>query len=244
MNQEEFKTNVIKPIECFQEGWELIKGNYWLLFAISIVGILIGAMSMYILLGAMITGIFYCFFQVIDGGEADIEGLFKGFRYFKPGFLVMLVIVVPMIVIFSVLYLPLIITTMSGARMSEEELTTFLIGTLTVEFFVALIMVCLHTLLMFAFPLIVDRNLSGWQAMKLSARAVWHNLAGVTGLWAVGFVIGIVGYLMLCFGFYFTIPIIIAGNTVAYRKVFPKEGSLINNSPPQPDFFKESGSQI
>ena len=109
--------------------------------------------------------------------------------------------------------------------MSEDELFAWLTATLLIEFVIAIVMVCLHTLLMFAFPLIADKNLSGWQAMKTSAKAVWRNLNGVAGLWAVGFIVGLIGYLLLCFGIYFAIPIIIAGNTVAYRKIFPIESS-------------------
>lgn len=242
MNKEEFQTGVIRPVECYKEGWELIKGQYWILFAISIVGMIIGGFSLYILLGAMVCGMFYCYFQVIDGETAELESLFKGFNYFKPSLLVIAVIVIPMIVVFSIIYIPVILM-LTGSTMSEDEMFTFFITTIAVEFIVAIIMVCLHTLLMFAFPLIVDRNLSGWQAIKTSAKAVWQNLSGVAGLWAVGFGIGMVGYLLLCIGIYFTIPIIIAGNAVAFRKVFPKEGSIIYNSPPPPNAYQGTGNQ-
>jgi len=221
MNAEEFNTGVIRPIECFKEAWELIKPNYWILFAISIVGAMIAGMSMYILLGAAMCGIFFCFFQVIDGEEPEFEGLLKGINFFKPSFLVMLVFVVPMIAVLSLIYIPFIIAALMGPNLSGDELIPLLIGTLAVEFVVATIMVCLHTLLMFAFPLIVDRNLTGLQAMKLSAKAVWKNLSGVAGLWAISFILALIGYMLLCIGIYFTIPIIIAGNVVAYRKVFP-----------------------
>ena len=229
MNTEEFEIGVIRPVECFKEGWELIKPHYWILFAISIVGAMIGGMSMYILLGAAMCGIFYCFFQVIDGGEPEFEGLMKGINFFKPSFLVMLVFVVPMIVVFSLIYIPFILAAVMGSSLSGDEFIPILLGSLALEFIVAIIMVCLHTLLMFAFPLIVDRNMTGFGAMKLSAKAVWKNLSGVAGLWAVSFVICLVGYLLLCVGIYFAIPILLAGNVVAYRKVFPVLGTQNNN---------------
>jgi hypothetical protein len=242
MNNEEFQIGVISPVECYKEGWELIKGQYWILFAISIVGMIIGGISMYILLGSMVCGMFYCFFQVIDGGKADLESLFKGFNYFKPSLLVIAVIVIPMIIVFSIIYIPVILT-LTGSGMNEDEVFKFLTATIIVEFIAALIMVCFHTLLMFAFPLIVDRNLGGWQAIKTSAKAVWQNLSGVAGLWAVGFGIAMVGYLLLCVGIYFTIPIIIAGTAVAYRKVFPKESDMVYNSPPPPNAYQGTGNQ-
>ena len=86
-------------------------------------------------------------------------------------------------------------------------------------------MVCFHTLLMFSFPLIVDRNLSAVKAMTTSARAVLRNLGGVVGLILVNFGLVLVGELAFCVGVYFVIPILIAGNVVAYRKVFPSTAS-------------------
>ena len=38
MTNTEFKTGVISPIDCVKEGFELIKKDYWLLFAIGLVG--------------------------------------------------------------------------------------------------------------------------------------------------------------------------------------------------------------
>ncbi len=31
MQQDEFTTGAIQPVECFKEGWEIIKDEYWLL---------------------------------------------------------------------------------------------------------------------------------------------------------------------------------------------------------------------
>ncbi len=232
METEEFEIGVIRPVECFKEGWRIIGPHYWILFAISIVGAFVAGMTMYILLGAATCGIFYCFFHVIDGNQPEFEGLMKGFKYFKPSLPVMIVIVVPMIAVFSLIYIPFIISSVMGSKMSDDELVSMLMGTMAVELVVATIMVCLHTLLMFSFPLIVDRNLSGWPAMKLSARAVWNNKSGVAGLWAMSFVICLAGYLLLCVGIYFAIPVIIAGNIVAYRKVFPAPNASGSFPPP------------
>lgn len=237
----EFKIGVIRPIECYKEGWELIKDQYWLLFAVVLVGALISGATLYITLGAMFCGIFYCFFQKLDGKQIQFEDLFKGFSYFLPGLIVMLFIVVPMIFVYGAIYLPFLAAIIMGSKLSQSEFLTLLTGSLLVDLIFIVLMVCLHTLLMFAFPLIVDRNLSGFQAMKLSAKAVWQNLSGVAGLFAVGFVINLVGMLIFCIGIYFTIPIIIAGNIVAYRKVFPTLNRE-NFNPPSPDAYRGAGS--
>lgn len=220
-DQTEFRTGVISPVECYKEGWQILKPHFWILFAITIVGMLIGGATFYVLLGAMICGIFFCYLQAAEGIEPKIDALFKGMQYIVPGLFVAAVLVVPTIVVIFAVYVPLLAATIMGQRMSPDELYTLIIASFAVEFVLALIMVCAHTLLLFAFPLIIDKELSGWAASNLSARAVWNNLQGVAGLWVIGFFVTILGYLMLCIGIYFVVPLIIAANVVAYRKVFP-----------------------
>jgi hypothetical protein len=221
MPNTDFRAGVIRPVECYKEAWELIKGQYGILLAISIIGMMIGGVTLYVLLGAMVCGMFYCYFQAIDGQKVEIEGLFKGFNYFLPGLLVTLVIVMPMLLVFGIMYVPLIFSMMMGARLSQDDFFALMMGAIGVEIVFAIFMVCLHTLLMFAFPLIVDRNLSAWAAIKTSAKAVWANLSGVVGLFVVGFVVSLAGYLVFCIGIYLVIPLIIGSTCVAYRKIFP-----------------------
>ncbi len=232
----DFNIGVINSMDCLKEGWEIIKPNYWLLFAISLVGVLIGGMSMYIALGAMICGIYLCFLKAIDGKPVAFETLFDGFKYFLPSLLVTIVIVVPMFAMFLVIYFPLILAAVMGSKLSESELIALFLGSFAIDIVIALVMICFHTLLMFAFPLIVDRNLSGWQAMKLSSKAVWKNLGGVVGLWLVMFLISLVGAIT-CIGTYFAIPIMLATLLVAYRKVFPSLERQNFDIPPMPSNY-------
>lgn len=222
MDRTDFRTDAIRPLECYKEGWAAIRDQYWILFAITIVGMVLGGLTLYILLGAFVCGIFKCFFNVYDGEKAELETVFKSLRYFKPSLPVVILFVGPVLLVVGLIYAPLLYATYMGVRMTEQELYNLLTGTLIIEFVVATVMVCLHTLLMFAFPLIVDRDMRGWQAIRTSARAVWHNLNGVAGLWAIGFALSLLGLFVFCFGTYLTIPVIVAANVAAFRKVFPK----------------------
>jgi membrane-anchored glycerophosphoryl diester phosphodiesterase (GDPDase) len=237
MSNEQFNIGVIKPTECLKEAWTLIKPQYWLLFAVTIIGIMLGGMTMYILLGVMMCGIYLCYLQAIDGQKVEIETLFKNFKYFLPSLLLVIVMIVPAIIVIAVIYVPLLIAMIMGSKLSQSELMTLLFGSFAVEIVVAIIMVCLHTLLMFAFPLIVDRNLSSFQAMKLSAKAVWKNLGGVTGIWVLMFLLNLAGMLVFCVGIYFTIPLLLATQLVAYRKVFPKLNNQRFSAPPMPNAY-------
>jgi len=228
----EFNRGVIKPIECAKEGFELIKSDYWLLLAISLVGGLIGGISMMIVAGAMTCGIYYAYLKKIDGHSVQFDDLWKGFQWFVPGLVLMILICLPLIVIYAVIFIPFFLSASMGGRLSQDELMALLIGSLAIEFVLALIMVALHTLLIFSFPLIVDRNLGVIAAITTSAKAVMANLGGCIGLILVNFVLIIAGYLAFCVGVYFVLPIIVAANVVAYRKVFPSLDDRSHEPPP------------
>ncbi len=226
MQNNEFTIGQIHAIDCVKEAWSLIKTDYWLLFAISFLGALIGGVSMYVLIGAMICGIFSVYLKVIDGGRANIDDLWSGFKYFWPSLGVTIAFVVPMVVwmiiMFATIYLPIITAAVMGNKTDGSMLLgTFALG-FVVDLIVAFVMICIHSLLIFAFPLIVDRGLSSWDAIKLSARAVMKNLGGIGSLVAVNFGLAVAGEMAMCVGIYLVIPIITAANLVAYRKVFPR----------------------
>jgi hypothetical protein len=73
----------------------------------------------------------------------------------------------------------------------------------------------------FVFPLIVDRELTGVEAVKTSIRAVFANLGGVIGVMFLEFVLALVGVLACYIGAIFVIPITFAATAIAYRQVFP-----------------------
>jgi hypothetical protein len=221
MTLDNFQTGVIHPAECYREAWDLIKSEYWMFFAITIVGLLLGSIIPLVIIGPMICGIYLCFFRKIEGQQTQFEILFKGFDYFLPALLLTLVVTVPVLIFMLLVYVPMVFAIIAGQRMSQEELIATFIAIGIVDVIFAVIMVCFHTLLMFSFPLIVDRKLSVWQSVKTSAKAVWSNLAGVAGLFGIGFLLAIAGYLALCIGIYLLLPLIFAANVVAYRKVFP-----------------------
>jgi hypothetical protein len=240
MTNTEFRTGVIRPVECVKEGFELIKKDYWLLLAILFVGGLIGGATMYILGGAMFCGIFIAYIKAIDGKPVVFDDLWKGMNYFGPGLAVVAVMIVPAFAYYIFAYITFVAAIFGGAQGGEAGLVGALVVVGLIDLVVLIAMVCFHTLLTFALPLIVDRNLGAIDSMKTSAKAVWANLGGVAGLIVVNIGLGLLGYIALCVGIYFVIPIIIAGNLVAYRRVFPSLEMRTNLSPPPPDAYKWS----
>lgn len=222
----EFRTGVIKPVDVYKEAWEMIKDQYWLVFAVVLVGMLIGSAVPIILIGPMMCGIYLILFEKFAGRPIDFAQLFKGFDFFGPSLILALIIMVPMFILIFAMYIPMVLMAMAGPRMSESETLAAIAGIVAVELVVAVVMVCIHTLLMFSFPLIVDKKMGAVDSIKTSARAVWNNLGGVVGLFVAGFVVTLIGYMALCVGIYLALPLIFAANAVAYRKVFPTAPSF------------------
>ncbi len=246
MSNIEFRTGVIRPVECLRKGWDLIKDQYWLFFAITLVGMLIaGIVPLGILLGAMFCGIYYCLFQKMNGQRMTFEGLFKGFDYFVPGLIATLVLIIPAVILGVLAYIPLImmqLSMMKSKNPNPDEMFAYL-GFFAVEMVVlCLVLGTIHAFLFFAYPLIVEYKLSGMEAFKLSAKAVWKNLGGVVGFIALEVVLVIIGYLLCIVGVYLTLPLMFAGALVAYRKVFPPSGANNFNAPPPPSAFHGAGS--
>jgi hypothetical protein len=225
MDRHEFSTGAIRPFEVFQEAWDLIKDEYWLIFAITIVGMLIAGASMYILIGPMFCGIYLALLRKVDGNRADFNDLWKGFEFFGASIPVVLAVVVPMIiwmcVLFFTIYVPIIAAAMAG-RGGEGIVIGSFFAVIVLDIVVAVLMTVVHSLLIFAFPLIVDRRLSGVEAIRVSAKAAMKNLGGIAGMIGVSFLCVLVGYLAFCVGVYFVMPLLMAAYTVAYRRVFPK----------------------
>ncbi len=232
-----FRTGVIRPIECYKEGWEMIKDQFWLVFAIVLVGMIIGSLVPIIILGPMMCGIYLCLLDRYEGRDVSFDKLFKGFDHFLPSLALTIIIMAPVVVMVVLVYVPLIVMAMAGPNMNESELLGFLAGVIIFELIVAVIMVCFHTLLLFSFPLIADKQVSAWRSVTLSSKAVWANLSGVAGLFGVGMVVAIIGYLMLCIGLYLVIPMIFAANVVAYRKIFPGSTERFG-APPPPNYYQ------
>jgi len=232
----QFRTGVIKPVECLKEGWALLKDQYWL----CVVGGFIGLAVPVVLLGPMMSGIFLCLFQRMRNEKVEFADLFKGFDYFVPSLIVAVIRIVPillLIVPFYIIMFTVMFSTMPRGRGNPGEAPGFLFAFFGIEivFVVVLltIKIVIESLFLFAFPLVVDRKLSGLEAIKLSIKAARANLGGVAGLVLLNEAIAIVGAFCCIVGIYFVLPVTFAADAVAYRRVFP-EGFQNFASPPPP----------
>ncbi|MGB7924128.1 MAG: hypothetical protein WCF57_12875 [Pyrinomonadaceae bacterium] len=229
----EFNRGAIRPMECLRGGWELVKGDYWLFLGITVVGILVGSVvPLGILMGPMMCGIYMCYLRRMRGEQIEFGQLFKGFDYFGESVIATLIQAVPIVVLIAPIYIVFFIgmSTLAPERRSgrrtvsdPSSLITFLIVMGVVFLVVMLIIMALSVLFVFSYPLIVDRKLSGVDAVKTSARAIFGNIGGAAGLMFLNVLLGIVGLLFCYVGAFLWMPVGLAAWAIAYRQVFPAQ---------------------
>jgi uncharacterized membrane protein len=239
----QFRTGVIKPMECVKEGWALIKDQYWLFLGIVFVGVFIGSAVPIVLIGPMMVGVYLCFFRKMRGEPVEFGYLFKGFDYFAQSLIAALIQMIPMVIIMVPMYILMFAFMMmsvprSGGRMDPDQSATFVLTLL--GFYLVFIVVLLTVVIivsiffMFAFPLIADRNLSGVDAVKLSLKAARANFGGVFGLVLICVGLGVLGVFACYVGAFLIMPVSFAAYAVAYRRVFPETLPNFASPPPPP----------
>jgi len=226
-NMPEFRSRVIQPVECLKDGYALIKDQYWLFLGIAVVGLLIGGAVPVVLIGPMMCGIHLCLLQRMRGGQVEFADLFKGFDYFMPSLIASLIQFVPIIILIIPVYIVMIILfMMMGATQQRGGDPAMALGMMVVMFCIVLVAMVIAVLIqaffIFMYPLIVDKKLSGLDAVKTSINAAKANMGGVIGLTLLNTVLTFVGVLCCYVGAFAVMPVSMASYAVAYRKVFPE----------------------
>src|SRR5437667_3012334 len=177
-----FNPGAIRPMQCLREGWQLIKERYWFFLGITFVGVFIGGLGpIGILLGPMMCGIFLCLFQHAKNREVSFNLLFKGFDFFLPSFVATLLMMAPSFLLGLGAYLffvfgmvgTLAVFAPRGGGGPPDPMMFVVMISLLVLYFLTLMtgVLAIRALFFFSYPLIVDRQMSGIDAVKLSMKA-------------------------------------------------------------------------
>ena len=235
---------------CIGRGWELVKTNMNLLFVGTLLYLLIevaigglanipviGAVfsiANFVISGPLLGGVFYLFIGVIRGAPVEIGDIFAGFRRaFGQLFLGTLLqgllvgaCLIPFLVVFLIKFMPLI-SHLQGLQHGTppdaetlNALKSILFTTLPVLLVCAIPATYLSVCWKFTLPLIIDRQLEFWPAMKTSFKQVNRHWWQVFGLVIVIGLVNLSGALACCVGLLFTIPIGFAALMYAYETLF------------------------
>jgi len=225
------RCGVVRPVECLKAGWVLIKDDYWLYFGITVVGVLLASVApLGILAGPMMCGIYYCLLRRARGQTVKFEMLFRGFDYFVQSLIATLLMMIPMLLIIGPAYIGFFAAMFAampkeqGAPPDPGMHSTILGAYGLLILVVLLVSIVINVLFFFTYPLIVDRRLTGVQAVGTSFQAARANFGGVLGLVLLNMLLGLIGSLVCCIGGLFVMPLHFAAIAVAYRAVFPDDG--------------------
>ncbi|SRR6266498_5201117 len=231
-----FNHGVVAPFECLNAGWAAIKDRFWLFVGITLVATLIGGAIPVVLIGPMMCGLYMCLLAKMRGEPIEFGLLFKGFDYFVPGLVAAAIQTVPVMVLVmagDLIFVAFTFTVMPHGR-GEAPPLIFWLGLTIFVIFAVIVSMTIHVIFVFAYPLIVDRKLSGLEAIKTSYRAALKNLGGIVGLVLLNIGLGIVGVLFCFVGVYFVLPVTFAAYAAAYRQVFPDSPMNFASPPPPP----------
>lgn len=222
--QNEFRLAEIGVFDCIEEGWSLIKNEYWLFLGMFVVALLIASsVPLYILMGPMHCGLFYSLLRRKRGEPVEFADVFKGFDFFGQSLLATLIAMSPILILsaFTAVTVLIAVFTSEALRGVDYEMSPAMLVFVFVQMGILILMqITIQGLTMFMYPLIMERNLKAWDAIKLSSRAVWHNAWGVTLLLLGQGLVGLLGFLCCVVGIYLVIPVIYASSLVAYTRIF------------------------
>jgi len=237
---------------CISRGWTLLKNNFGLLFvgvliyfliegaiaglgSVPIIGPLFSIANLFIV-GPLMGGVFYIFIQAIRGQPAEIGDVFAGFRraflqlflgYLVPALLTGLCLI-PFIIVLVIDIVRVATTAHGGSpdpKMIIQVFETQLPLLLTVFLICVIPVVYLQINWLFTLPLIIDRQMDFWPAMKTSWKMVGKHWWLVFGLFVLVNLLNVVGVLLCCIGVLFTVPIGLGALMYAYEIIFSSAGA-------------------
>ncbi len=234
----EFQRRAVRPFTCLGEGWRLIRDEYWLFLGIAFVGVFVGSLAPMglLLVAPALCGIHLCLLRRERDLPIRFEMLFDGFNYFLQSLIATLgdhgeLRRLCVLTTFGVLSADMmmfggILLIVPPPGPGQPPPPNPEIGIVLLCLGGAIILACfaivavIQTLMIFVYPLIVDKELPGFEAVKLSCKAVAGNLGGIIGLLVLRVLIDLAASLICCVGPILIMPLDLAMVTIAYRQVF------------------------
>ena len=239
-----YRRYAVRPVECITAAWELVKPQYWLFVGMCVVAMLIGsAVPAGILLGPMMCGMYFTFFKLRRNEPVEFAMLFKGFDFFGPSLIATLLHIAPIMVfviaMYVFFYVSLIVSVIAQGDNPNPGAVLGVLAMLMLFFVVVVLVIILISVgFTFAYPLIVDRRMKGFDAVKLSFKAAMANFWGLLGMVLLTSVLNLMGMMVCYVGMFLVLPITYGSIAVAYERVFGLAHlSEVSNLPPPPPSF-------
>jgi uncharacterized membrane protein len=254
MYQIEYQRAAISAGDCISNAWSLVTNKFWLYIGTGLLTLILIAciplVNLFIM-GPVLGGFYYIVLRDMRGEPVEFGMLFKGFEKFVPLMVVGLISSIPGI-IFQVLRFTVNLSNLVGTRGAGSgtgsltpDIRALIAGVSAMVVLgllgLALLSIIWQLAMAFAVPIVLEHDVGPIEAIKLSIAAAFSNLGGLILLIILEGLVGILGVLALCFGYFVAIPVIFAANAFAYRQVFPLIDQRINYAPPPPSEYGNFG---
>lgn len=254
MNYIEFQRSAINPGDCVGNAWALVSNKFWMYIGVGLLSLILIScipIASIFLFGPVMGGFYYVVLKDMRGEPVEFGMMFKGFERFVPLMVVGLIQSIPGIIVQILQYTGDIARLAGLERMAGGGRGTFLqsngpdfgvaqgvsVVFALLVFGFAIISIIWTIALQFSIPLLVENDMQVGEAIKLSIQAALGNVGGLVVLLILGILIGILGVLVICVGYFVAVPVVYAAFAFAYRQVFPMVEQRYNMTPPPPTAY-------
>jgi hypothetical protein len=196
----------------------------------------------------MMCGLYLSFFKRRRGEPIEFGTLFKGFDFFGPSLVATLLHMLPIVVIvvpaYFIFYISMVVGMMASTQSGGDPNPAAMFGVMgafaVFWLFVIVIVIIISIGFTFAYPLIVDRKLQGFDAVKLSFKGAMANFWRLLGMSILSGLLSLCGALLCYVGVFLVFPIVYGAIACAYEQVYGLAGPGENyeNLPPPPPQFE------
>lgn len=196
------------------------------------------------IIGALFAGIYKALSRKSMGAAADFGDLFSGFKNIQSCLIVAVAVSAAQLVINAIVLViglalgvsAVGLGVLSGNTPPSGAMIGGIVGTVLGLLAIMVIgNIIVSILTIFSYPLIGERELSGGEALKLSAKGGLANFGGIILLMILLGLMSLAGVLLCFVGVLFVIPVYVASLFSAYQSVFGRPQNIQENfSPPPP----------
>ena len=223
-------------VACVSNAWNLLFSNFGLLFggcmlfiliqfaigllgAIPIIGPLFSIANL-VFMGPLTGGLYYLILRVLRRQPASVGDLFAGFKNnignLILGYIVMALIMIgcalPGFGIMAAGIIPMVMHQQANAGGIMIAILGFIVAMVP--------LIYLKVSWFYVIPLIIDKRMDFWPAMKACRSRVGQHWWAVFGLVVVGGLLNIAGELACCVGLLVSIPLVFCAFMYGYETLF------------------------
>ncbi len=196
------------------QAWEIVTGDLWAFVGATFLAGVISMVTCGICTGAMQAGLTLMAIRRYRKQDVSAGMVFEGFRYFVPGLVVLLIVGLIAFVPAAIVTGAAVVATGASLNVEDPEAMEQVVNIL--RFAINGFSLLVWAGAFYAMPLVVDREMGGWEAIVASWEHTKTRYASYLGTQFVLQTIAGLGALACLVGVLVTAPLLPAGQVAAY----------------------------